>query len=224
MRSSYRFVAGLTVVCCGGVVLLNNAIARGQNQNAPVFSAPVAPTLPTAPIVPVPDPQATLKAPSSPAPLNSLVIKPAAQGKGRFDVDVNNVNLAKLIEELARLANKKALISDELRRKPLMISEFFKNQTPTEMMDSLTTLTLPDSKAMAWGSTGTDTWLVVLHRAPIFSTRIIQTPGLPYVLPPTPPGNSLNLLIPYRDKDKLPPDATPFSFNGGTYYYVPLQK
>lgn len=217
MRPSHRFLTGLTVVFCGATALLGSSLARGQDQNAPIIITPALPATPTAPIEP-PLSQKSI------SPATSLIIKPS-KTQGRFDVEANNVTLVRLIEELARLANKKVIISDDVRRQRVTTFQAFKNQTPGEVMDALTTLSLPESKAIAWGNAGPDTWIVVLHRAPVFQTRIVQTPTLPYALPsPLPPGNPLTPLIPYQSKDTLPPDATPFSFNGGTYYHVPLQK
>ena len=216
MRSFSRFTVGLGVFSCSGMVLWSSAIARGQDQNAPIIIA--TPAIPTAPtILPAP----TRSAVSRSAASNLLVIKPAMRGNGRFDVDASNVSLVKVIEELARLANKKVIISDELRRQPVTISQAFKNQTPVEMMESLTTLQLSNGKAMAWGNAGPDTWLVVLHDAPVFQNRIVRVPAQPHA---TPPENSLTPIIPYQGRNTLPPDAIPFEFNGGTYYRVPLEK
>ena len=227
MRPTY-LTLGLAAVSCSGFVLLNSPIARGQNQSAPVLITPAAPAAPAA--SPDPAPVTVRTVPTAPmltspnASLsNSLVIKPAEKGNGRFDVEVNNVSLVKFIEELARLAKKKVIITDELRRRPGVISEAFKNQTPAEMMESLTTLNLPGSKALAWGSSGTDTWLVVLHNAPIFQSRILQMPVLP--APPVTPRNSDPFTLKSHPNTKAAPkDSVPFEFNGGTYYYVPLKN
>jgi hypothetical protein len=164
--------------------------------------------------------------------VNSLIIRPS-KTQGRFNVEANNVSLVKLIEELARLANKKVIVSDELRRQLMLVSQAFQNQTPQEMMEALSTIQISSSggKTIAWGSAGPDTWLVVLHGVPVFQNRIVQVPTLPtlpYALPqplpqPLPPGNSMPVL-PYTRKNDAPKDGTPFLFNGETYYYVPLQN
>jgi hypothetical protein len=221
MRPAHRFVTGLTVVSCGAIVLLGSSLARGQNQDAPIIITPALPATPAAPIAPAPQ--------KSISPVNSLIIRPT-KTQGRFDVEANNVTPVTLVEELARLANKKVIISDDVGRQRVTIFQAFKNQTPGEVMDALTTL-LINGKSLAWGHAGPDTWLVVLHRAPVFQNRIVQVPtlpALPYALPqplpqPLPPGNSMPTLR-NRGKNDPPKDGTPFLFNGETYYYVPLQK
>ncbi len=194
-----RKIALLGTVLCS-VSLLGVVMVQAQNQ--------VAPAIPE--LVPVQKEKSLV-----------VSITPTKPGSDHYDIRFRSATIVQMIEELARVENKKVLISDEVRAQAdkAQLEIELRDIRPVDFLNFLANRVYGGDFGIAWGTSGPDTWLVV--KRPATSITTFTRVPLPAPAPATPK----TFVLPDINKsENMPPGSAPFWFNGQKLYVVPLQK
>ena len=200
MRSTHRLGIALFAFCGAAFFV---APTLGQNQKTE--KAPTAPSpAPGAPTTPAPQRPAAEFPELFPGWGAFRVTVAQGAPNWRLNLDINGAPVVAMLEAITKEVGRNVIISDDVRLTNPSLSAVTRvtNVTPDEAVAQVVKLA-----SLAWGKAGNDTYLVVSR--PMVPPLVVAPPALRLLPPPL---------------THKPQPGRPFTFNGQTYYMVPLTK
>lgn len=149
-------------------------------------------------IVPLPEAKPL---PDEKLPAGGLRVTPVqTPNRMLVDVNANGFEILTLLKEVAKQANFKLIVSDDVHDLRVRVTMNFKGLVPESIFTAYTR-----QAGLACGRVGKDTYLLV--------RSIIAAAPEP-----------ANEPLPQSEPEKRNPDWKPFDFNGSQFYYVPAIK